>query len=154
MANSRPQPGCLQPVILPVFCPRDKNETAGLRWRCPTFCSKLLREDARRDSVARWPRLTTNLESTGLASRQTHVTWPPRLCGTNDRRAAGGLCSRVCEPFCIAGTFWRGSIPRRRCGRRRWCRSRACRRWPWHRLRECWCPARRDRRTCPLQRCR
>ena len=60
------------------FCPRDKNETAGLRWpksflRCPTFCPKLLCEDTRRDSMARWPRPTTNLESTGLASRQTHV---------------------------------------------------------------------------------
>lgn len=31
--------------------------------RYPTFCPKLLREDTRRDPVARWPRLTTNLES-------------------------------------------------------------------------------------------
>lgn len=60
------------------FCPRDKNETAGPRFRnsshiCPRICPKHPREVMRRDSAARRPRPTNQPESTGLAPRQTHV---------------------------------------------------------------------------------
>lgn len=47
------------------FCPRDKNETASLRFRnslriCPRVCPKRLREDTRRDSAARWTNRQPN----------------------------------------------------------------------------------------------
>ena len=60
------------------FCPRDKNETAGSRFRnslrfCPRICPKRLREDTRRDSAARWTKPTTKLDPIGMAPRQTSV---------------------------------------------------------------------------------
>ena len=60
------------------FCPRDKNETAGSRFRnslriCPKICPERLREITRRDSAARRSKPTTELESTGLLPRQTSV---------------------------------------------------------------------------------
>lgn len=60
------------------FCPRDKNETANLGRPksflcCPTFCPKRLREDTRRDSVARQSKPITQLESTGMTPQQTCV---------------------------------------------------------------------------------
>ena len=60
------------------FCPRDKNETAGSRFRnslriCPRACPKRLSEDTRRDSAARWTKPTTELAPIGMAPQQTSV---------------------------------------------------------------------------------
>ena len=60
------------------FCPRDKNETAGSRFRnslrfCPRICPKRLREVTPRDSAERWRRPTTKLEPTGMTPQQTCV---------------------------------------------------------------------------------
>ena len=54
------------------FCSRDKNETAGPRFRnsshiCPRFCPKRPREDTRRDSVTKRLSPTAQLEFTGMA---------------------------------------------------------------------------------------
>lgn len=60
------------------FCPRDKNETAGSRFRnslrfCPRICPKRLREVTPRDSAERWRRPTAKLEPTGMTPQQTCV---------------------------------------------------------------------------------
>ena len=84
MANSRPQSGCLRLAIRPVLS-LEQNETVGFRWpksflRCPTFCPKLLREDTRRDPVA---RLIPHLWSRWLAASALYWAKPPGLSGSS-----------------------------------------------------------------------
>ena len=53
-----------------LFCPRDKNKTAGSRFRNSSrICPKRLREVMRRDSAARRSKPTTKLESTGMTQQ-------------------------------------------------------------------------------------
>ena len=93
------------------FCPRDKNETAGSRFRislrfCPRICPKRLREVTPRDSAERWRRPTAKLEPTGMTPQQTCVKeWEYREGPISPSSYSAQRKNPVCSMRCKRGSF-------------------------------------------------